>query len=136
MDPRRVDKKVLCDYACCFGRLGMTSDEVYQTTEMEFLQRKQYLNHIQVNKLLSGFALANKGSSEFLQFLEAAFLKLNVSSLKAIDINVMFYGHLLKWDIKSLNFVMLLRTKYSSEVSHFSQQMTVTRMGKSYKELG
>ena len=86
MEPRRVDKKVLCDYAWCFGRLGMTSDEVYQTIEMEFLQRKQYLNHIQVNKLLSGFALANKGSSEFLQFLEAAFLKLNVSSLKAIDI--------------------------------------------------
>ena len=46
----------------------MTSDEVYQTIEMEFLQRNQYLNHIQVNKLLSGFALANKGSSEFLQF--------------------------------------------------------------------
>ena len=64
----------------------MTSDEVYQTIEMEFLQRKQYLNHIQVNKLLSGFALANKASSEFLQFLEAAFLKLNGSSLKAIDI--------------------------------------------------
>ena len=86
MDSRRVDKKVLCDYAWCFGRLGMTSDEVYQTIEMEFLQRKQYLNHIQVNKLLSGFALANKASSEFLQFLEAAFLKLNGSSLKAIDI--------------------------------------------------
>ena len=86
MDSRRVDKKVLCDYAWCFGRLGMTSDEVYQTIEMEFLQRKQYLNHIQVNKLLSGFALANKGSSEFLQFLDAAFLKLNVSYLKAIDI--------------------------------------------------
>ena len=86
MDPRRVDKKVLCYFAWCFRTLGMTSDEVYQTIEMEFLQRKQYLNHIQVNKLLSGFALANKGSSEFLQFLEAAFLKLNVSSLKAIDI--------------------------------------------------
>ena len=46
----------------------MTSDEVYQTIEMEFLQRNQYLNHIQVNKLLSGFALANKGSVVYFQY--------------------------------------------------------------------
>ena len=68
MDPRRVDKKVLCYYAWCFGRLGMTSDEVYQTIEMEFLQRKQYLNHIQVNKLLSGFAWPTKEAVSFCSF--------------------------------------------------------------------
>ena len=48
----------------------------------------------------------------------------------------MFYGYLLKWDIKSLNFVMLLRTKYSSEVRHFSQQMTLQGWEKVIKNLG
>ena len=85
---KSVEKKLLCEYAWCFGRLGITDEKVYQAIEMEFLGRNiTHLKYMHIKKLLSGFSHVKKGSREFWEFLENATLQLNFSTLKAAEIS-------------------------------------------------
>ena len=85
---RNFNDKDLCQYAWCFGKLGITNDSVYQTIEAEILSRDTswQLKYLDVQKLLTGFAHAKKGSRELFEFFEAAVLQKNVSTLKASEI--------------------------------------------------
>ena len=84
---KRTEKKVLCEYAWCFRKLGITDERVYQAIETALLHRNMpHLKHLHIRQLLSGFAHAKKGSKEFLEFLETVTLRLNFSTLKAAEI--------------------------------------------------
>ena len=135
LDPRKVDKKVLCDYAWCFGRLGITNDKAYQMIEMEILRRNPYLNHIQVNKFLTGFAHAKKGSKEFFEFLEVAMLKLNVSTLKAADVcNLLWPFAEMGYKVPQLYDVVEKEILHRGK-SHFTLY-ELRKMTKSYEAFG
>ena len=88
IDIQNVRRKVLCEYAWCFGRIRITNDKVFQAIEGEFLRRKEsHWKYMHIKQLLTGFANTKTGSRAIWEFLEAATLKLDFSTLKTKEIS-------------------------------------------------
>lgn len=86
-DISTIHTKDLCLYTWCFQKLGITNESVYQALEMEFLQRDlSKIKFAELNQLVSGFVFAKRGSREFFEYLEAIFLKLNLTTLNTSEI--------------------------------------------------
>ena len=119
VDLESIGNKDLCQYAWSFGKLGITNENIYRKIEKEILSRDpSALKYLDIQRLLTGFAHAKEGSGELFEYLEDAILNWPLMSRPSrLQKFVMYFGHLLKWDIKPGIYLMLLSKKSFVEVN-------------------